>query len=324
MAIVRVLLYHGEAAEGGCGKRSRAPSEAATAVCIAQLPMSFQVMAQTRSISAMALSALWRSIAWTSANIPSAVLVSLVLDTMPTRTHSTRSSTDWSNHLVRPACQEPKATALMPRPRFYRLEPERRHQLLDTAGAVFAAEGYAGVSLNRLIEQLGISKGAFYYYFDDKPDLFRAVSERAWELLLPTGHLVIEELDPKSFWQTLFDLGHTMSQRAQAYPWLAGIGQILYNPPRELDRALLDQPVATVRQWLDRLLQHGQKIGVVRIDLPRSLTVQMVAAAGQAADRWFVEAWSTLDADALGALQEAVFTTLRRIVEPTAAKGEVP
>ncbi len=209
----------------------------------------------------------------------------------------------------------------MPRPRFTRLEPERRHRLLEAAGIAFATEGYSGVSLNRLIAQLGISKGAFYYYFDDKADLFAAVCERAWELMLPPKPVDIEELDRTSFWPTVLALGNRMAASGRKHPWLAGIGQILYNPPRGLDQSLLAQPIAAVRSWLDRLLAHGQHLGVVRTDVPRTLLVRMVTAAGEAADKWFVEEWESIDREALLPLQTATFRTLQRIVAP-AEPGE--
>lgn len=185
----------------------------------------------------------------------------------------------------------------------------------------FAAEGYTGVSLNRLIAQLGISKGAFYYYFDDKADLFAAVCERVWELMLPSQPVDIESLDRVSFWPTLLAVGHRMADVGREHPWLAGVGQILYNPPRELDESLLAQPIAAIRGWLDRLLAHGQRLGVVRTDLPRDLLVRMVTAAGEAADKWFVEEWEAIDQDALLPLQTATFRTLQRIVAP-AKPGE--
>ena len=56
----------------------------------------------------------------------------------------------------------------MPRPRFQKLAEEKRHHLLETAAKAFAAHGYEGASLNQILEQAGISKGATYYYFDDK------------------------------------------------------------------------------------------------------------------------------------------------------------
>jgi AcrR family transcriptional regulator len=35
-----------------------------------------------------------------------------------------------------------------------------------------------GASLNRILEQAGISKGSAYYYFDDKADVFLTVVQR--------------------------------------------------------------------------------------------------------------------------------------------------
>ncbi len=60
----------------------------------------------------------------------------------------------------------------MARPRFGNLDAATRRKILETAAVEFAARGFDGTSLNHLIEDLGISKGSFYYYFDDKVDLF--------------------------------------------------------------------------------------------------------------------------------------------------------
>ena len=60
----------------------------------------------------------------------------------------------------------------MARPRFRNLDRETRHRILETAAVEFASRGFEGTSLNQLIDRLGISKGSFYYYFDDKADLF--------------------------------------------------------------------------------------------------------------------------------------------------------
>jgi AcrR family transcriptional regulator len=47
--------------------------------------------------------------------------------------------------------------------------------LVDTARSVFAERGYGEASLNTIAEAAGVTKGAVYYYFADKQDLFRAV-----------------------------------------------------------------------------------------------------------------------------------------------------
>ncbi|MBL8975425.1 MAG: TetR/AcrR family transcriptional regulator, partial [Myxococcales bacterium] len=69
----------------------------------------------------------------------------------------------------------------MPRPRFATLAPDRRAAILAAAAAEFAAHGIDGASYNRIIARAAVSKGAMYYYFDDKQDLLRAVLDDASE-----------------------------------------------------------------------------------------------------------------------------------------------
>jgi AcrR family transcriptional regulator len=43
---------------------------------------------------------------------------------------------------------------------------------LEAAAKEFVAHGFEAASLNRILDDAGISKGAAYYYFDDKTDLY--------------------------------------------------------------------------------------------------------------------------------------------------------
>ena len=67
----------------------------------------------------------------------------------------------------------------MPRPRFETLDPERRHRILASAAESFRRGGLYGASLNDILAVAGISKGVFYYYFDDKLDLYATVVDEA-------------------------------------------------------------------------------------------------------------------------------------------------
>ncbi len=50
-----------------------------------------------------------------------------------------------------------------------------RGELLAVARAVFTAEGYAAAATEVIVERAGVTRGALYYQFKDKRDLFRAV-----------------------------------------------------------------------------------------------------------------------------------------------------
>jgi AcrR family transcriptional regulator len=46
-----------------------------------------------------------------------------------------------------------------------------RERILDVAAAAFAHDGYEGTSLNELVRQSGLTKGAFYFHFGSKEEL---------------------------------------------------------------------------------------------------------------------------------------------------------
>lgn len=50
--------------------------------------------------------------------------------------------------------------------------------LLDAAERLFLERGYANVSMQQIAEAAGFTKGATYYHFQSKDDLFLAVSKR--------------------------------------------------------------------------------------------------------------------------------------------------
>ena len=53
-----------------------------------------------------------------------------------------------------------------------------RHALLDAAEHVFLAQGVAGTSLNDIAQAAGTTRGAIYWHFKDKADLFNAMMDR--------------------------------------------------------------------------------------------------------------------------------------------------
>lgn len=53
-----------------------------------------------------------------------------------------------------------------------------RHQLLDAAECLFAEKGVSRTSLNDIALAAGASRGAIYWHFKNKADLFNAMMER--------------------------------------------------------------------------------------------------------------------------------------------------
>lgn len=58
-------------------------------------------------------------------------------------------------------------------------EPEvRKNEILDIAERLFYAKGYARCTVSEILEEAGIAKGTFYYYFASKEEVLDGVIRR--------------------------------------------------------------------------------------------------------------------------------------------------
>jgi AcrR family transcriptional regulator len=209
------------------------------------------------------------------------------------------------------------ALATMPHPRFFRLPPDKRARILEAAALEFASAGFRGASLNRIIRAAGISKGAAYYYFDDKADLFAAVVRHGWDALTPSRPIDVVSLTGETFWPVVLECYREMLERAQTQPWLMAVGKLVYGPlpSREISDLVRDE-FARVRQWLAALVARGQAVGALRSDVPGDLLMTMLVAMLESADRWMVSRAPSLvpaDTDRLGGV---IFDMIQHLVEP--------
>ena len=208
----------------------------------------------------------------------------------------------------------------MARPRFANLDLDTRHRILETAAEEFASRGFEGVSLNQLIDRLGMSKGSFYYYFDDKADLFTTVADLAWAIVLPVEQLDLETFNADTFWPSLEALMQEARSRIRANPWLVGFTRMMYDPPEIAGvRESLAEKFDEARQWQAELIRRGQTLGAVRDDLPVGLLQALLVGADEAGDRWFVSNWENLEEKEIERLFQEVFAIFRRMLEPPPA-----
>ncbi len=206
----------------------------------------------------------------------------------------------------------------MPRARFERLEPEKQARILEAATEEFAARGFEGASYNQIIEKAGVSKGAMYYYFDDKMDLFCTVVKRASSHMTELwGAALDSEALESDFWGTFEDIARKQAAFAFEHPEMMALGKSLM----ELDPALvrqgpLGEVYALTRTWIGRIMARGQAAGAVRDDIPLELLVALLQGVGEAFDRWFVAHFEETMSGDPEALVQMTVDVFRRIASP--------
>lgn len=179
----------------------------------------------------------------------------------------------------------------MPSPRFHKLAGEKRVAILRVAAEEFAEHGFEGASYNRIIERTGLSKGALYYYFEDKRDLYLTLVKDVQETLLRRVESPPPARSADEFWEQVHTLRLRLIQTVVESPTLFALLRVYL---KALSGGELAGPVAELRRadfggWLDRLLSVGQELGAVRSDLPRTLIVDLLFAVDDVLLRTWTE-----------------------------------
>lgn len=181
-----------------------------------------------------------------------------------------------------------------PRARFDALPPERQAQLLEPAEAEFAAHGFEGASLNKILAAAQMSKGQAYYYITDKGDLYRAVIERGLQrIAAAVGYSFAEPGSAPEFWQHFARLLRGITEVLLRDKTLAALARGIYHG--STSQAALAEPLSQIRAHADKLIVLGQSLGAVRTDLPQSFLADTLFATIREIDRWFAAHWSELD-----------------------------
>ena len=206
----------------------------------------------------------------------------------------------------------------MPLPRWTRVDPERKAIILAAARAEFVEHGFAGASYNRIIEAAGVSKGAMYYYFEDREDLLVTAVEHALEPISALAELPLGGGSADEFWSLIEARCLSAVGWMENQPEQTALARALYEGLGRGGRP--DGPMAgllaSLTGWVERLLREGAAVGAVRDDLPMSLLTRVAMAAGLAIDQWMVERWETLEPKAAMALSAQSMVLLRDLLQP--------
>jgi AcrR family transcriptional regulator len=159
-----------------------------------------------------------------------------------------------------------------------------RKRILQHAAKVFARDGYQGASLNRIIRESGLTKGAFYFHFESKEALALATFRYLQERFL--GRMLERAGGPEDGLASLAHVLRTRARLLREEPTLEALLRIgaelgaTAGPASEF-RAFQD---LTLGQFAE-LVRRGQAEGVIRSELDPQATAELIFAAVVGTDR---------------------------------------
>ena len=153
----------------------------------------------------------------------------------------------------------------------------RREEILRAAFTRFSQSGYHGTTIDDIAEEAGLSKGAVYWHFEGKRELFLALID---ELL---GQVERELGPPESGATARARLEHICEVVLRVDPGAAGMAELqaefLAHAARddELRHRLAGMGLGTLGHAV-RAIEHGVKTGEFRAVDPERTALQLVAA----------------------------------------------
>ena len=126
---------------------------------------------------------------------------------------------------------------------------ETRNKLLDSAEYLFQSQGVSRTTLQDIAQHAGATRGAVYWHFKDKADLFNAMMDR---VTLPLENFFNDEQTPQ---QTNGDSGTQALEHTQN-AILKALNQIVNDPQTRRVIEIATQKVEYLEGIKDIRLQH--------------------------------------------------------------------
>ncbi|QLL06867.1 TetR/AcrR family transcriptional regulator [Mycobacterium vicinigordonae] len=149
-------------------------------------------------------------------------------------------------------------------PRVVKHPDIRRAELLDRATALFVERGYDNVSLNDLIADAGVSKGAFYHWFPSKEALITALTERGAHHQFEVIQDVVARCDGNALERlnTLLQSGFDVKMQTGTAEQLAAMVSLLRPENAHLYARIVSVAEDLARPLLTELISNGVQEGI--------------------------------------------------------------
>lgn len=153
--------------------------------------------------------------------------------------------------------------------------PPTRERIVVAAAEAFAERGYFGVNLTDVVEELGLTKGALYFYFDCKDALVSEIAGRNVEGFDTLASEVENAVDNRL--DAVVETSRRLVDRYRNDP-IARAGSRL-SAERNLVNVELPEPFTGWTDRIAKLLRAAKRANEVRADVDERAAARVIVAA---------------------------------------------
>jgi AcrR family transcriptional regulator len=197
-------------------------------------------------------------------------------------------------------------------PRVIKHPDIRRAELLDRASGLFLRRGYDNVSLNDLIADAGVSKGAFYHWFPSKDALIAALAERSAREAFTVIEVALAQCEDNALDRLngVLQAGFDVNMNQGGPEQLAAMFSLLRPENAQLYGRIVAVEEKLFRPLLTRLISDGVDEGIFDTFDPEGIADMIYGLAARTNSK-IVEVACAADTSARGRAIDVLTTRFR-------------
>jgi AcrR family transcriptional regulator len=145
----------------------------------------------------------------------------------------------------------------------------KRNEILDAAQQFVFTKGYERMSIQDILDALGISKGAFYHYFDSKAALLEAYIERGQDTVDKVFRSIVDDPSLSALEKLQHFFGALDQTRHSQQAFITDLMQVWFADENAIVREKIDEVIIQRRApLLNAIVRQGVAEGIFTTPYP--------------------------------------------------------
>ncbi|MTI71850.1 MAG: TetR/AcrR family transcriptional regulator [Firmicutes bacterium] len=150
-------------------------------------------------------------------------------------------------------------------------------KLLDTALDLFYKNGYDNTSVKAIIDEVGVSKGAFYHYFSSKEEVLETIAKRYAESLVK----IIDKIESDNSLNGLEKMNKVISSlqeyKKEHKEYRKKMAEVFRMEDNiKLQKKILDNIIKLVSPAYMSIIEQGNKEGFFKVSYPEEAAEMII------------------------------------------------
>lgn len=160
-----------------------------------------------------------------------------------------------------------------------------KQRIVEASLILFQQDGYHGVTVDRIVEYIGASKGGFYHYFKSKDELLYEIHDVFISYVIKQSQQAYDQYDTPIM--KLCAMIHTLSEVFDVYQGHITVFYEESGSLPEMYRERINSKRYQYRGILQKVIEEGQQTNDFRSELPSTIVTMAIVGMINWTYKWY-------------------------------------